>query len=65
MANKVKRKTKSAATKRFSKTKTGKIKRGHAKTSHLFSNKTTKTKRHLSKPATMEEADSKRIKKII
>ncbi|NQX83870.1 MAG: 50S ribosomal protein L35 [Mycoplasmataceae bacterium] len=62
---KVKRKTKSAATKRFKKMKNGNVKRGHAKTSHLFSNKTTKQKRHLSKQTMMDKSDSKRINKII
>jgi len=65
MANKVKRKTKSAATKRFKKMKNGGVKRQHAKTSHLFSNKTTKAKRHLAKSAVMDDSDAKNIKKLI
>ena len=62
---KVKRKTKSAATKRFKKLKSGGVKRGHAKTSHLFSNKTTKQKRKLSKQTMMHSSNAKNIKKVL
>ncbi|QZX49440.1 50S ribosomal protein L35 [Mycoplasma sp. E35C] len=60
-----KMKTKSAAAKRFKITKTGKIKRKHAYTSHLAPNKTTKQKRHLRKDATVHKTDFKRIKELI
>ena len=65
MANKVKIKTKSSAKKRFKLLKSGKVKRQQAKTSHLFSNKTTKAKRHLSKSKIMNESDAKNIRKVL
>ncbi len=60
-----KQKTKSSLNKRVKKTKSGKLKRSHAKTSHLFSNKSTKQKRHLRKSTTMSSADTKRYKDVI
>ena len=44
-----KMKTHRGAAKRFKKTGSGKLKRSHAYTSHLFANKSTKQKRHLRK----------------
>ncbi|WP_455565446.1 50S ribosomal protein L35 [Mycoplasma bradburyae] len=58
-------KTKSAAAKRFKITKSGKIKRKQAYTSHLAPNKTTKQKRHLRKDAIVHKTDYKRIKELI
>ncbi|WP_027121859.1 50S ribosomal protein L35 [[Mycoplasma] imitans] len=60
-----KMKTKSAATKRFKTTKSGKIKRKQAYTSHLAPNKTTKQKRHLRKDGLVHKTDFKRIKQLI
>ncbi len=60
-----KMKTHSGAAKRFKKTGTGKLKRDHAYTSHLFANKTTKAKRHLRKSATVSKGDQKRIASLI
>ena len=60
-----KMKSKSSLNKRVKKTKSGKLKRSQAKTSHLFSNKSTKQKRHLRKQTTMSKADAKRYKDII
>ncbi|MDC4163682.1 50S ribosomal protein L35 [Mycoplasma bradburyae] len=60
-----KMKTKSAAAKRFKITKSGKIKRKQAYTSHLAPNKTTKQKRHLRKDAIVHKTDYKRIKELI
>jgi large subunit ribosomal protein L35 len=60
-----KMKTKRAAAKRFKRTGSGKLKRSHAYTSHLFSNKSEKQKRHLSKPALVSNGDYKRIKQIV
>ena len=44
-----KMKTHRGAAKRFKKTGSGKLKRSHAYTSHLFANKSTKAKRKLRK----------------
>lgn len=60
-----KMKTKSAAAKRFKTTKSGKIKRKQAYTSHLAPNKTTKQKRHLRKDDLVHKTDFKRIKQLI
>ena len=56
-----KQKTHKGMAKRFKKTGTGKLKRGHAKTSHLFANKTQKQKRKLRKSALVSKGDQKRI----
>lgn len=60
-----KMKTKKSAAKRFKKTGTGKLKRSHAYTSHLFSNKSTKQKRQLRKAGTVSKGDQKRIEGLI
>ncbi|WP_350267306.1 50S ribosomal protein L35 [Mycoplasmoides gallisepticum] len=60
-----KMKTKSAAAKRFKTTKSEKIKRKQAYTSHLAPNKTTKQKRHLRKDGLVHKTDFKRIKQLI
>lgn len=60
-----KMKTKKSAAKRFKKTGTGKLKRSHAYTSHLFSNKSTKQKRQLRKSGTVSKGDQKRIEGLI
>jgi len=60
-----KMKSKSAVTKRFKKTGSGQIKRGNANTSHMFSNKTQKQKRHLRKASLVAPADIKRIKSLM
>jgi large subunit ribosomal protein L35 len=60
-----KMKTKRAAAKRFKRTGSGKLKRSHAYTSHLFSNKSEKQKRHLSKPALVSKGDQKRIEQLV
>lgn len=57
-----KQKTHKGSAKRFKRTGTGKLKRGQAKTSHLFANKTQKQKRQLRKSAMVSESDYKRIK---
>ena len=46
-----KQKTKKAVVKRMQLTKTGKVKRGHAYTSHILVRRTTKRKRQLRKAA--------------
>lgn len=58
-------KSKSAVTKRFKKTGKGKLKRGKAFTSHMFSNKTQKQKRHLRKSGLVSKAETKRITEMM
>jgi large subunit ribosomal protein L35 len=60
-----KMKTHKGAAKRFKKTGTGKLKRDHAFTSHLFANKSTKAKRHLRKGALVAKGDQKRIEQLV
>lgn len=57
---KIKQKTKRAAAKRFSVTKTGKLKLKHAYRSHLALGRSTKAKRQLRKDAIMHPSDAKR-----
>lgn len=58
-------KTKKSAAKRFKKTGTGKLKRSHAYTSHLFANKSQKQKRKLRKSAMVSSGDYKRLKDVL
>jgi large subunit ribosomal protein L35 len=58
-------KTHSGAAKRFKKTGSGKIKRGHAFARHILTTKTTKKKRHLDKDVMMDKADVRKIKRMI
>lgn len=60
-----KMKTKSAVTKRFKRTGTGKLKRSHAFTSHLLVGKSAKQKRKLRKGALVSKGDQKRINQLI
>jgi large subunit ribosomal protein L35 len=60
-----KMKTKKSAAKRFKKTGTGKLKRSHAYTSHMFANKTQKQKRKLRKSALVSKGDQKRLKDVL
>jgi large subunit ribosomal protein L35 len=57
-----KMKTHRGSAKRFKKTGSGKLKRSHAYTSHLFANKSTKQKRKLRKSAIVSSGDYKRIR---
>lgn len=57
-----KQKTHRGSAKRFKKTGSGKLKRSHAKTSHMFANKTQKQKRKLRKSALVSKSDYRRIK---
>jgi large subunit ribosomal protein L35 len=57
-----KMKTHRGSAKRFKKTGSGKLKRSHAYTSHLFANKSTKQKRKLRKSAVVSSGDYKRIR---
>ncbi|AGK55159.1 50S ribosomal protein L35 [Bacillus sp. 1NLA3E] len=60
-----KMKTHRGAAKRFKKTGSGKLKRGHAYTSHLFANKSTKAKRKLRKASLVSKGDFKRIRQLL
>jgi large subunit ribosomal protein L35 len=58
-------KTHSGAAKRFKKTGTGKIKRGHAFKRHILTSKGTKRKRQLDTDTMVDPADVRRIKRMI
>jgi large subunit ribosomal protein L35 len=60
-----KMKTHRGAAKRFKKTGSGKLKRDHAYTSHLFANKSTKAKRKLRKASLVSKGDFKRIRQML
>jgi large subunit ribosomal protein L35 len=60
-----KMKTHRGSAKRFKKTGTGKLKRSHAFTSHLFANKTQKQKRKLRKASLVSSGDFKRIRQLL
>lgn len=60
-----KMKTHKGSQKRFKRTGSGKLKRGHAYTSHLAANKSQKQKRKLRKPAMVSSGDFKRIKNML
>jgi large subunit ribosomal protein L35 len=60
-----KMKTNKSAAKRFKKTGSGKLKRGHAYTSHILTKKSPKRKRQLRKGALVSEADQKRMKRLV
>jgi large subunit ribosomal protein L35 len=58
-------KTHSGAAKRFKKTATGKVKRGHSFMRHILTSKGTKRKRHLDKDVMVDKADLKKVKRMI
>ena len=58
-------KTHSGAKKRFSLTKSGKVKRAHAYKSHILTKKTTKRTRHLRTTAYADVTNLDAIKKMI
>ncbi|QSZ27890.1 50S ribosomal protein L35 [Aceticella autotrophica] len=60
-----KMKTHKGAAKRFSLTKSGKVKRAKAFRRHILTKKTRKTKRKLRKIAYFKAADAKNIKRLI
>jgi large subunit ribosomal protein L35 len=57
-------KTSRGAAKRFKLTKSGKVKRSKAYTSHILTKKTTKRKRNLRQSDFVVGAEAKTIKKI-
>ena len=58
-------KTHSGAAKRFSKTGTGKIKRGQTKTRHILTSKAPKTKRKLGKTLLVSDGDHAKVARMI
>ena len=58
-------KTNRGAAQRFTKTASGKIKRGHAFTSHILTPKTRKNKRHLRDGALIAAVDQKNVARLI
>jgi large subunit ribosomal protein L35 len=60
-----KQKTHKGASKRFSLTGTGKVKRKKAFHSHILTKKTTKRKRAMRKSAILDARDTKGIKRLI
>ena len=60
-----KQKTHKGASKRFSLTGTGKVKRKKAFHSHILTKKTTKRKRNLRKATILDDRDVKGIKRLI
>ena len=58
-------KTHSGAAKRFKKTGTGKIKRGHAFKRHILTSKGTKRKRQLDTDVMLDKADQNKIARMI
>ena len=65
MGNKVKMKTNKGAAKRFKKTSSGKLKRGHSLTSHILTKKTTKRKRKLRKSDLVSKSEEKNVKRML
>ena len=58
-------KTHRGAAKRFSFTKSGKIKRSKAYKSHILTKKSTKRKRNLRKAGTVKKSDEYRVKRLL
>jgi large subunit ribosomal protein L35 len=58
-------KTHSGASKRFKKTGTGTVKRGHAFQRHILTSKGTKRKRQNDMPGMVDKADQPKIKRMI
>ena len=60
-----KMKTHRGAAKRFSVTKTGKIRRRRAFANHILEKKPSKRKRRLQRPDFVSEADMKRARRLL
>ena len=58
-------KTHKGAAKRFKKTGTGKVKRGHSHLRHILTSKDTKRKRKLRHASMVDPADAPKIKRMI
>lgn len=63
--NMPKLKTHTGAKKRFSKTGTGKIKRGQAKMRHILTSKAPKSKRKLGKMVLVSDGDHAKVARMI
>lgn len=53
------------AAKRFKKTASGKLKRGHSMKSHILTKKSPKRKRNLRQGALVSDADQKRMTRLL
>ncbi|MFH0919541.1 MAG: 50S ribosomal protein L35 [Fibrobacterota bacterium] len=60
-----KMKTNRSAAKRFKRTASGKIKRGHAYKRHILTSKSQKRKRGLRKSALVAKCDKEKIKRLL
>jgi len=60
-----KMKTNRGAAKRFRKTASGKFKRAQSHRRHILTKKSTKRKRHLRSPETVNAADTKLIARML
>ncbi|MDQ3389514.1 MAG: 50S ribosomal protein L35 [Gemmatimonadota bacterium] len=60
-----KMKTHRGAAKRFKKTASGKLKRGHAMHSHILTKKSPKRKRNLRQSTLVAKADEKRMTRLL
>jgi large subunit ribosomal protein L35 len=58
-------KTHSGASKRFKKTASGKVKRGHSFLRHILTSKNKKRKRQLGSTTLVDPADTPKIKRMI
>jgi large subunit ribosomal protein L35 len=58
-------KTHKGAAKRFKKTGTGKVVRGHAFARHILTSKSKKRKRKLGKSVVADEADQQKLRRMI
>jgi large subunit ribosomal protein L35 len=58
-------KTNRGAAKRFSRTGSGKFKRGHSHARHILTKKPSKRKRHLHSPALISEADAPLVGRLL
>jgi len=58
-------KTHKGAAKRFKKTGTGKVKRGHSHLRHMLTSKAKKRKRKLGTSVLVSDADVRKIKRMI
>ena len=58
-------KTHKGAAKRFQKTATGKVKRGHSHLRHILTSKTKKRKRKLRSNVLVSDADTPKVKRMI
>jgi large subunit ribosomal protein L35 len=58
-------KTHKGAAKRFKKTATGKVKRGHSHLRHILTSKSKKRKKKLGHSVLVSDADTPKIKRMI